>query len=215
MNTQTAQFEHTDTFGGDANYSWVRSDRGLTPLTPLENYMVDISAAIKQAVYDYLTKNPAAINQAVYDYLTKNPAPANPGPLAVEQLGARIDHVLEKLGGTIEALGEKVESTRSRVRELAEQLDQQREISHDAIVDATIKRLHAVVITKIAEEFEEDSFAQRVAHALQSGIDVADYIDWGYVSRNEIDVETLAERMDFAQMMRETVEELEFRVTVR
>lgn len=177
--------------------------------------MVDISAAIKQAVYDYLTKNPAAINQAVYDYLTKNPAPANPGPLAVEQLGARIDHVLEKLGGTIEALGEKVESTRSRVRELAEQLDQQREISHDAIVDATIKRLHAVVITKIAEEFEEDSFAQRVAHALQSGIDVADYIDWGYVSRNEIDVETLAERMDFAQMMRETVEELEFRVTVR
>lgn len=167
--------------------------------------MVDISAAIKQAVYDYLTEH---------------------GSPVAELFEARINGMVNKaldgqnqrigqLGTRIEALARRIESTHSQVRELAEQLDQQRESSHDAIVDATVNRLRAVVITRIAEELEEDSFARRVEEVLKDAICVADYIDWEYVSRNEIDVETLAERMDFAQMMRETVEELEFKVTVR
>ena len=31
MNTLTVRFEHTDTFGGDANYSWVRLDVAQLP----------------------------------------------------------------------------------------------------------------------------------------------------------------------------------------
>ena len=194
--------------------------------------MVDINAAIKQAVYDYLTEHSSPVAELFEARISGMVNRALDGQ----------NQRIKQLETHIAAWAQQVESTRSRVRELAEQLDQQREkfglamagldldacgqilqrlavleseSSNDAIVDATINRLRAVVITRIAEEFESHNFARRVEEVLKNDIDVADYIDWEYVSRNEIDVETLAERMDFAQMMRETVEELEFKVTVR
>jgi len=139
--------------------------------------MVDISAAIKQAVYDYLTEHSSPVAEL---FEARINGMANK---ALDGQNRRIG----QLETDIVAWAQQVESTRSRVRELAE----------------------------LAEEFESHNFARRVEEVLKDVICVADYIDWEYVSRNEIDVETLAERMDFAQMMRETVEELEFRVTVR
>ena len=164
--------------------------------------MVDISAAIKQAVYDYLTEHgsPAAgLFEARINGMVNR---------ALDGQNQRIG----QLETRIEALARRIESTHSQVRELAVL---ESESSHDAIVDATVKRLHAVLDDRISEEFESHNFTRRVEEVLKDAICVSDYIDWEYVSRNEINVETLAERMDFAQMMRETVEELEFKVTVR
>lgn len=40
MNTLTVHFEHTDTFGGDANYSWVRRDVAQLPDTATRRSLV-------------------------------------------------------------------------------------------------------------------------------------------------------------------------------
>lgn len=198
--------------------------------------MVDISAAIKQAVYDYLTEHgsPAAgLFEARINGMVNR---------ALDGQNQRIG----QLETRIEALARRIESTHSQVRELAEQreidcdlsakmdgaanqllqsvdftsmvsrrVDARLDSRVEEIIDRRAARTSAVLDDRISEEFESHNFTRRVEEVLKDALCVSDYIDWDYVSRNEIDVETLAERMDFAQMMRETVEELEFKVTVR